>query len=468
MKGFLTKNQIEYVMFHLKQHFVAEEVLQDRLVFVSDNSAELKDQKSIFFYLSNKDLDEIVYLDYQHENLPVLFPAIDKKEWCEYQDGSLLFHHDLIKSAFYLLSGYQENQPQATDEMGRFKYEVSIQKKLGIVTKPIVNYYFEIILDGLEAYCQYHQIQFKRKRLFDSYGFMLTHDVDRVDYYHWRETAYRFMQLLGLKKAHYPRKRLVRAAFNSIFPTLFDGFKRDPWWNFDSLRKQESQLGLLSTWYFLNRDGSPHDAKYGFTEKRIQHLIDFLHKEHCEIGLHGSIKTAVDSAQMQVAYNQLQKVCATKIRGARQHFLKLKYPDTLKVQQEAGLEYDTTLGFAEHEGFRNSYCYPFKPFDYTTDTMLDIWEFPLAMMDTTLFGYRKLTYVQMLESMENLISEITKFGGLFVLLWHNCNFDEYQYPGINKFYKNILELIHSTQFDSVTGSGVLDRLNNTDELIYLK
>ena len=171
---------------------------------------------------------------------------------------------------------------------------------------------------------------------------------------------------------------------------------------------------------------------------------------------------------MQVAYNQLQKVCATKIRGSRQHFLKLKYPDTLQVQQDAGLEYDTTLGFAEHEGFRNSYCYPFKPFDYAADTMLDIWEFPLAMMDTTLFGYRKLTYPQMLESTENLISEIAKFGGLFVLLWHNCNFDEYQYPGINNSYKNILELIHSTQFDSVTGSGVLDRLNSTEGLLCLK
>ena len=459
MEGLLTKNQIEYVLFHLKHHFEADEILLDRVVYKTGSSIKLIDQKKVVFNLSHSEIRDDVFLDYKGDQLPVLFPGDQDAKWYRYQDGTLVFHHDLLKSAFYLLSGYQETQSKATDEMDRFLFKESIQQKLGIVTKPIVNYYFDVILDGLETYCKHHQIHFKRKRLFDSFGFMLTHDVDRVDYYHWRETIYRFMQLLGLKKAHYPKKRLVKAAFHAVLPTLFPSLKNDPWWNFESLRKQERELEFSSVWYFLNRDGSPHDAKYGFMEKRIQTLIDSLQKEGCEIGLHGSIKTATSHVGMAKAYSQLQRVCEFKIQGARQHFLKSKYPQTLKIQQDAGLKYDTTMGFAEHEGFRNSYCYPFKPFDHENDAMLDIWEFPLVMMDTTLFGYRQLSYPEMLETTQNLMKEIARFGGLFVLLWHNCNFDEYEYPEITNLYSRLLQLISSKQPVSVSGVTVLDKIN---------
>lgn len=459
MDGILTINQVEYVLFHLQQHFESSIDLQDRFVFEAGSGFDLKNQEKVFFCQSINELSGIKWLNYKEEELPVLFPGEPVQKWFDCQDGSLIFYHDLLKSAFYLLSGFQETQSDVTDEMGRYRFEESIQKKLGITSKPIVNYYFEIILDGLEAYCQYHQIDFKRKRLFDSFGFMLTHDVDRVDYYHWRETIYRFMQLLGLKKAHYPRKRLVKAAFSALLPTFIPSSKNDPWWNFKSLRNQERELGFLSTWYFLNRDGSPHDAKYDFTENRIQSLIQFLQKEGCEIGLHGSIKTSSSQGDMTKAYGLLQSECNSVIKGTRQHFLMMKYPSTLQIQQEAGLKYDTTLGFAEHEGFRNSYCYPFRPFDHEKDLMLDIWEFPLAMMDTTLFGYRKMAYPEMLKSSENLINEITRFGGLFVLLWHNCNFDEYQYPGISLLYKELLQTIHSKQPESTTGVNILDELS---------
>jgi len=459
MKGVLTKKQVEYVLFHLQQHFECSISLKDRFVFDGGNGFDLKNQEKVFFCQSNRELSDVKWLPYKEEELPILFPGEPVQKWFDCHDGAFIFHHDLLKSAFFLLSGFQETQSDVTDEMGRYRFEESIQKKLEITTKPVVNYYFEIILDGLEAYCQYHQIDFKRKRLFDSFGFMLTHDVDRVDYYHWRETIYRFMQLLGLKKAHYPRKRLMKAAFNALLPTFIPSYKKDPWWNFELLRSQERELGFSSVWYFLNRDGSPHDAKYDFTEKRVQSLIQFLQREGCEIGLHGSMKAATNQVDMANAYGLLQSGCGSVIKGARQHFLMMKYPQTLQIQQNAGLKYDTTLGFAEHEGFRNSYCYPFKPFDHVNDTMLDIWEFPLTVMDTTLFGYRELTDVEMLASAQNLINEITRFGGLFVLLWHNCNFDEYQYPGITVLYKQLLQTIHSEQPESITGVSVLDKIS---------
>lgn len=452
MTSCLNDKQLQYVYFHLNQHFNSSDFHE----FVSYGSQQ--DEKAITFNASNNNLDKSFNIDYKGEPLPILFPCSNSSDFYSIKNNQLIFHHDILKATFYLLSGYQEHNSNSTDEMGRFKYEDSIQQQLQIVQKPIVNYYFEFITDAFEQFAKVNNMPFKRKRLFDNFGFMLTHDVDRVDYYHWRETAYKLMQLLGLKKPHYDKKRLAKATFEALLPTIFPGYKNDPWWNFKSIRKLERTLNIKSAWYFLNRDGSPHDAKYHLEEQRIKNLIFDLSSEGCEIGLHGSIKTATETTAMIRAKSRLDKLCHTPAVGTRQHFLKFHYPSTLKIQEEAGLQYDTTMGFAEHEGFRNSYCYPFRPYDHNKDEMLNIWEFPLTIMDTTLFGYRQLTYGNMKASIDNLMEECQRFGGLMVMLWHNCNFDENQYPGITNYYNEQLKAIIKKLPEVNTGIEIVKKL----------
>lgn len=453
MTQLLNTNQINYILFHLKQH-VELDGLEQYFCF---DALGVDQQHHIFFPLSKEGIS-IFDISFNSEHVPVLYPVSSDNSAFSIKGGNLYFHHDFLKSAFYLLSAYQELNSEAVDAMGRFKYDGSIQQQLGWVRRPLVNYYFEIIIQGLELFGQENGIDIKRKRLFESFGFMLTHDVDRIDYYHWRETVYKWLQVVGLKPLHYNKKRLFKAAVDAILPTLFPGYKPDPWWNFKELRRIEKDLGLKSVWYFLNRDGSPHDAKYHLEEKRIKDLIATLKQQGCEVGLHGSIRTADNQSAMQEALTRLQKVSGNEVVGTRQHFLKFHFPRTFEVQQAAGLRYDTTMAYAEHEGFRNSYCYPFRPYDHDRECMMDIWELPLTVMDTTLFGYRKLDYKQIESSIEVLINECERFGGLFVMLWHNCNFDEYQYPGINAFYKKLLQQIVNSLPVLVTGKEVISKV----------
>ncbi|WP_430816960.1 polysaccharide deacetylase family protein [Carboxylicivirga sp. RSCT41] len=454
MQQALNHNQLEYVFFHLNQHIDLSDEIRNLIRY----SKEKPGSKLLSFRASNNTISLNSQIAYKDELIPNLFPLSDKEQWFDPEGESVVFHHDILKAAFYLLSAYQELNSENTDHMGRFQFNGSVQEQLQIVQKPIVNYYFNIISDGIELFCRTHNIAFKRKRLFNNFGFMLTHDVDRVDYFHWRETAYKIMQLAGLKKAHYNKKRLFKATLNAILPTFFPGYKQDPWWNFKELRKLEKAHNFKSAWYFLNRDGSPHDAKYYLEETRIKQLINNLEAEDCEVGLHGSIKTASDRKAMQKAKKRIDAVANQAIVGTRQHFLKFHYPATLQIQQDNGLQYDTTMGFAEHEGFRNSYCYPFKPYDHTNDQMMQIWEFPLTIMDTSLFGYRNLNYNKMRTSFEQLIKEIRQFGGLLVMLWHNCNFDEYENPGIKAYFTSQLEAIANHQPESLTGKDVLLKL----------
>ena len=203
-------------------------------------------------------------------------------------------------------------------------------------------------------------------------------------------------------------------SYYAVVPTLLPKLFNDKWWNFKALRTVESNLGLRSVWYFLNQDGSPHDAKYTWDEPRVQQLIKYLESESCEIGLHGSIKTALNQNSMLEAKAKLESLTAHPVVGTRQHFLKMTVPNTLGIQQQVGLLYDSTMGFAEHEGFRTSYCYPYHPYDHMNDCMLDIWEFPLAIMDTTYLGYRHLNYTQMTQATQVLVDEVHQFSYNFV------------------------------------------------------
>jgi len=452
MQSPLSDNQLSYVLFHLEQHVDLSPFRE--LVSYGNNLTS-----KISFYSSDNKLYKAIQLKYKNKVISVLFPQNEVQSFYSMKNGKLIFHHDLLKSAFYLLSGYQETLDNVSDNMGRYRYKNSIQHKLGVITMPLVNYYFEIIIEGLQEYAMFHGLTLKRKRLFDSFGFMLTHDVDRVDYYHWRETVLKAMQLVGLKPSDYKDKKLLlKATLEAVLPTFFPGYKKDPWWNFDELRQIEKKLDIRSVWYFLNRDGSSHDAKYILEENRIKKLIYKLISHKCEIGLHGSIKTSNSLNDLNLAKERLQNITKNEVVGTRQHFLKLSYPSTLLIQQECGLKYDSTLGFAEHEGFRNSYCYPFHPYDFENDTMMTIWEFPLAIMDTTLFGYRGLNNREIIDSSKVIIEEVKQFGGLLVLLWHNCNFNEYQHPGITDTYKVLLEQFMNNDAQSICGTEVLTKL----------
>ncbi len=453
MKGALTQNQIEYALFHLGQHLGGLDRLRPYFKFVTSDNPDY-DLDKIVFYMSEEELDLTNCV--VERGIPILFPLPASPTVYELiDDHTLIFNHDLLKSAFYLLSGYQEQTSEEVDFMERFPFEKSVQSKLGVITKPLVNYYFNLLIEGFELFAERNGIDIYRKQLFDSYGFLLSHDIDRVDYFHWRETAYRWMQIFGLRKPHYPKKRLFNAAVNSILSTIFPGLRDDPFWSFKKMRKMERENNISSSWYFLNRDGSPHDARYFFSEKRIRDVISYLENDGCEVGLHGSIKTASNTEAMREAYKTLIESAPNEIIGIRQHFLKFFYPKTFKIQSEVGLKYDTTLGFAGHEGFRNGYCYPFKPYDFENDQMIDVWEFPLNVMDGTLFYYRKLGFKEAEKAVLEVISEAQKFGGIFSLLWHNSMFDEYEIPGITAFYNNLLKTVSSKATKSISGKHLL-------------
>ena len=136
---------------------------------------------------------------------------------------------------------------------------------------------------------------------------------------------------------------------------------------------------------------------------------------------------------------RLGKVSGKAILGGRQHYLRWKTPDTWRIWEKAGLKYDTTMSFADYEGFRCGICFPYKPFDVLENRVLDIWELPLTVMDGSLFDYQNLTPEEGFQRIKELIETVKKYSGVFVLLWHNSSFDELRLPGWSRVCEKTLE-----------------------------
>ncbi|MDB4335189.1 hypothetical protein OAA06_02385, partial [bacterium] len=161
----LSHAQIEYCFYHLKHNIVIDDEIKSRIRLVDNTSNinELEFQNKILFLKSNTafDINKCIFLD----DLPILFPSNNHQDkWYSMNEGKLVFHHDILKSVFYLLSGAYEYENPSSDSLGRYPYKDSLPKKLDCINKPIVNYYFDIIYKGLNEYCTHHQLPIIKKR----------------------------------------------------------------------------------------------------------------------------------------------------------------------------------------------------------------------------------------------------------------------------------------------------------------
>ena len=265
----------------------------------------------------------------------------------------------------------------------------------------------------------------------------LTHDVDRVKKTYQYFTRFgRFLKQLEIKKA-----------FNEIFCFLKYYFSKncenDPYWNFERIMDIERKFGVKSTFFFLNESGKisifkPRTWKlywgrYDLENPEIAKIIKKLDLEGWEIGLHGSYNSYKDKNLLKWEKNKLEKILGKRVHGVRQHYGNLKIPETWKLQEDLGFEYDSTFGITDYDGFKDSKYLPFYPLG---SRFLEI---PLIIMDTSLFSIDK-SVEEIWEDCKKLIEDVEENSGVLTILWHNRVFNDNEFPGRREIYERIIEL----------------------------
>ncbi|MEA4826053.1 MAG: polysaccharide deacetylase family protein [Clostridium sp.] len=205
---------------------------------------------------------------------------------------------------------------------------------------------------------------------------------------------------------------------------------------------------------------SKYDGKYNINDKRLVKILYKLYKLGFEAGYHGSFYSYGNLVKMKEEIKSLEKNIQIQSFGCRQHFLRFEIPSTWEIQEKSGLLYDTTLGYAEIEGFRSGICFPYKPFDLIENRVLNIWEIPLIVMDVTLKDekYRHLNYKDGADVIINLINTVKKYNGVFTLLWHNTSFTD-EWNGWTQVYEDTIKYLYELNAFGVSGREVINILN---------
>ncbi len=358
---------------------------------------------------------------WKEKEIPFLLNAnqartiIEKKE-----NGKIIINFDIVGAGWYLMSGEQERQVSTRDKYGRFTYEQSIQHKLKITTLPLVNYYFDILREAME-WSKGKNIE--TKRVFTG---TITHDIDEV------LSGWKHRIRISLEKKQY--SKAVLDGLSHFFKPFF------PWKNLRELAEFNATKKVNSTFFFLTKNNqvdSIKNADYSLSHPYLKKELDFLKKSKHEIGVHGSYRTHDNPEELVADRNKI----SPKAICNRFHFLQFDVNKTPKTLDSSNIVVDSTLGFQEYIGFRNSICTPFLLFDFDNNRSFNVLEVPLNIMDCTLEydHYMGLTPEKALIEIIKLGQEIKKFNGNICVNWHNTYYSEYQKKEWKKMYEQLID-----------------------------
>lgn len=375
----------------------------------------------------------------RYKILPVIYSGRSKLDDLVRKSDKLIETDiDIIASSFFMLSRYEEVILNTKDEHDRFPAKASLAYQEGFLGRPVVNEYIELLWSWIHSLMP----ELERKPFWPEnkeFAVCLTHDVDSVQKYSFLPPAISIGSAIVQQKnpglAFYMLKDYLASLLH---------LKKDPFDTFDYMLDVERRYGLRSSFYFMSGGSSKFDGNYSITKPRIKRLIQKIEGKGCEVGLHGSYDSYNDSKRMASEKDRLDTVVDFKSYGYRQHYLRFRVPESWRIQESAGLLYDTTLTFADHVGFRSGFCLPFRPFDILENRVLDIWELPLTVMEGSLQNpnYQNLSPKQGFEEIIKLIEVLKEFKGIFVVLWHNSSFDPSGgWVGWKEIYEKVMRYI---------------------------
>lgn len=347
------------------------------------------------------------------------------------EKGRVVVPADLFASAFWFLSRWEELFSDRRDEWGRFRY-VDSGFRAGLDLHSVDDYLriVEGLLKGVLAWAGRRMWWLPRWSEGAPFAFCVTHDIDALFKWHPRRVV---GELGYVRKAW--REAGLAGAWERVQSTARNvQASRNPYDNVQELGRQEQALRVRGTYFFLAGRRHPKDGDYDLErDLRVHSLFSQVRSLGHEIALHGSFSTYGNAALLRREKEVLEQIVGPVV-GHRQHFLHMDVRDSWDIYREVGFEYDSSLGFPDHEGSRAGFSFPFSPFDIAGRLAYPFLEMPLTVMDASLYGYQGLGADAAWERLRQEMEHVKEVGGCFTLLWHNASFDDADLPGYGEVF----------------------------------
>ncbi len=340
-------------------------------------------------------------------------------------DQDVATEFDLVGASFYFLSLFEEIVVTERDEFDRFPCGSGLLGSREEWDRPVVAEYAFYLKHRLEMTGR--NIPLEDRVGGKPFAVVLTHDVDYLR--KWRTgIAYRELVRLFLMNDSDQGfgRRLSR--LNDFLKTANPS--HDPYRV--SLRKLleiEKRYGVTATYFLKTGKSNKRDLYYRPSDAFLAKWRAQALEAGMELGFHPSFETYRDKELWEREQRIFLQEYGLTPEATRQHYLRYAHPATLHILEQTGVKYDSTLGLAAREGYRNGMVHPFLLFDLDADRVSHVWEVPLHVMDGTLVSYRKYDPDASLQRIRHFIGQASRWHGILTLLFHNVCADEWDYPG---------------------------------------
>ena len=355
-------------------------------------------------------------------SLPIIYGRCPGDQLLSVKNNENLFLDlDIFGSAFFMLTRYEELIKPDRDKHGRFPASASLAYQEGFLDRPIIDEYVEILWNCMK----YLWPGLERKNR--QFQMVLSHDVDAP-------YRYAFLPFSGIMKTcagDIAKRKNLSMALNRYenWRVVRKGsLEKDPNNRFDLIMDKSELYNLKSVFFFQASGAAGGAGNYYIHHPLIKSLIKQIAVRGHEIGLHPGFNSFYNPEQVKKDTALLKGICNSigveqATWGGRQHYLQWKVPHTWQSYEDAGLDYDSSLSYADHVGFRCGTCREYPVFNLLTRCKLNLVEKPLIVMEGSLLNedYMGLPHNAAFGEITKLIDRCKKYAGNFTLLWHNSS-----------------------------------------------
>lgn len=352
-------------------------------------------------------------------DIPIIYGA----DILSYTNEKIVCHNDIFSTSFFLLTRLEEYYSNEFDAHQRFKGCNSILYKLGVLHRPIVDEYTEMLWQMITY------LQPSIQRPLTKPTKMISCDVDwpfdprPASFY--RSLKSSIFSFFYKKNYLYAFKIMFRYFVNLFYSTNSDEYYDRLYWMMDVNEKHGNKL----TFFFIVKNTSTYEKVLDLESNRFKSLLLSIHRRGHYIGIHPGYNCYDNENNYVSSCRVLEEIMDSlninqNIFGSRMHYLRFNIEITPIIAEKL-VDYDSSLAFSEISGFRCGTCKEFSMFSVLERRKLDLRQVPLTNMECTVInkGSEELGYS--LDSFNKFLyykEIVEKYRGTYGLLWHNSSF----------------------------------------------
>jgi len=348
---------------------------------------------------------------------------------------------DILANAFYFLTSWSERLVRGAPTRGLSAASVFARLQVPI---DIVDRYLARLVDVLQRLLE-------RLNLAPAvgpdwgegrrYAVVLSHDVDFLP------SGMGDVLIQGAKTF---ARHLVRQADPVDAARALAGLVsavargRDPYGCVPHIIHEEQCRGVRASFQVAVGRRHQNDVRYRVEDDKVRDYLRVIPESGFDLCLHGSYLSTQNSA-WYVEEAELLAARLGRPLGSRQHYLSFEYDTLFSAQEQAGIQYDMSMGFPDAPGPRAGFSFPYFPFNLRENRPYDVLEISLFLMDVTLRGYLGLKGARAWEVMESHLADLRRKGGCASVVWHPIVFGGARDPGDADLFWKMVEYIKDTR-----------------------